>query len=282
MWRLYKPRGIDYAGENDCNATVAENELEVRIMYTLLLVDDEQEIRSGLSQYFPWHEVGFELVGQCADGREALQFLETRTVDVVLCDIRMPILSGLDVAQQLHERRSSIKIVFLSGYKDFEYAKQAMAYGIKHYIVKPTKYSELFDVFSSLKLELDEALTQTTSPAAAAQSTSFNAQVIAAIQGYVENNYAKATLEEAASIVHMNPHYVSKYYKEKTGENFSDYVTAVKMARAAELLKDIRYKTYEVSEMVGYSYAKNFTRTFKRVHGISPREYRNNYAGTRG
>ncbi|WP_020617160.1 response regulator transcription factor [Paenibacillus daejeonensis] len=249
-------------------------------MYTLLLVDDEQEIRSGLSQYFPWHEVGFELVGQCADGREALQFLEKRAVDVLLCDIRMPILSGLEVAQQLYERKSGIKVVFLSGYKDFDYAKQAMTYGIQHYIVKPTKYTELFDVFSSLKLEFDEATARDTGQSEV-QSASFNAQVIAAIQAYVESNYAKATLEEAAGIVHMNPHYVSKYFKEKTGENFSDYVTAVKMARAAELLRDIRYKTYEVSEMVGYSYAKNFTRTFKRVHGVSPREYRNNYEGTR-
>lgn len=250
-------------------------------MYTLLLVDDEQEIRSGLSQYFPWHEVGFELVGECVNGREALQWLEQRPVDVLLCDIRMPLLSGLEVAEQLHAAKSRTRIVFLSGYKDFDYAKQAMAYGIKHYIVKPTKYTELFDVFSSLKLELDEAAETRRSPQASGSSASFNAQVIAAIQAYVETNYARATLEEAAAIVHMNPHYVSKYFKDKTGENFSDYVTSVKMNKAAELLRDIRYKTYEVSEMVGYSYAKNFTRTFKRVHGVSPREYRNNYEGTR-
>ncbi|MBD2844844.1 response regulator [Paenibacillus sp. IB182496] len=249
-------------------------------MYTLLLVDDEKEIRSGLSQYFPWHEVGFELVGQCADGKQALDFLETREVDVLLCDIRMPVLSGLDVARRLHERKSRAKVVFLSGYKDFEYAKQAMAYGVKSYIVKPTKYSELFDVFSSLKLELDEAAARGAGEASAAPTASFNEQVIAAIREYVETHYAKATLEEAARVVHMNPHYVSKYFKDKTGENFSDYVTAVKMNKAAELLRDIRYKTYEVSEMVGYSYAKNFTRTFKKVHGVSPREYRNNYEGS--
>ncbi|UUZ94754.1 helix-turn-helix transcriptional regulator [Paenibacillus sp. P25] len=73
----------------------------------------------------------------------------------------------------------------------------------------------------------------------------------------------------------MNPYYLSKYFKSKTGENFSDYLTRIRMNTAAELLKDIKYKTYEVSEMVGYSSAKNFTRTFRKYFGQSPKEFRN-------
>ncbi|UUZ79132.1 helix-turn-helix domain-containing protein [Paenibacillus sp. P26] len=73
----------------------------------------------------------------------------------------------------------------------------------------------------------------------------------------------------------MNPYYLSKYFKSKTGENFSDYLTRIRMNTAAEPLKDIKYKTYEVSEMVGYSGAKNFTRTFRKYFGQSPKEFRN-------
>nr|WP_275900810.1 helix-turn-helix transcriptional regulator [Paenibacillus periandrae] len=73
----------------------------------------------------------------------------------------------------------------------------------------------------------------------------------------------------------MNPDYVSKYFKQKTGQNFSDYIVEIRMGKAIELLQDINYKTYEISELVGYSYPKNFTRTFKKFYGISPREFRN-------
>lgn len=237
--------------------------------YKLLLADDEAEIRNGLSQYFPWNEVGFELIGQCGNGKEVMEFMEGREVDALLCDIRMPIMSGLDVARALHEARSGVKVLFLSGYKDFEYAKQAILYDVKSYIVKPTKYQELFEAFTTLKMELDSERG-----AGGGDVESFNEKVVRTIRDYVSANYARASLEEAASLVHMNPHYVSKYFKVKTGENFSDYVVSVRMNKAAELLKDIRYKTYQVSELVGYSYAKNFTRTFKRYHGMSPREFR--------
>jgi len=238
-----------------------------------LIVDDEAEIRNGISQYFPWHEIGFEVVDQCENGKQALQYIDNHAVDVVLCDIKMPIMSGLELAKLLYDRKSSIKILFLSGYRDFEYAKQALAYDVKNYIVKPTKFDELFKIFSELKVELDEA-----SPNLGAELSSqltFNEKVIAEIKSYVEENLHVATLEEAARRVHMNSYYVSKYFKEKTGQKFSDFIVSMKMEKASELLMDIHYKTYEVSEMVGYTNAKNFTRTFKKYYGKSPREFRN-------
>jgi len=242
-------------------------------MYKLLLVDDEAEIRNGLSLYFPWHEIGFEITAALDNGRKALEFIHRNHVDVMLCDIMMPIMTGLELAKELHDCRSRLKIILLSGYKDFEYAKQALSYNVKGYIVKPTKYNELYEVFSSLKMELDQ---EGPRPVAA----TFDEKVTAEIKSYVEQHYREVTLEDAAALVHMNPFYVSKYFKEKTGQTFTDYVVQVKMKKAAELLNDIRYKTYEISEMVGYSHAKNFTRTFKKYFGVSPRAYRNErYAG---
>ncbi|WP_248924701.1 helix-turn-helix domain-containing protein [Paenibacillus hamazuiensis] len=99
--------------------------------------------------------------------------------------------------------------------------------------------------------------------------------VIETIKHYTENHYKDITLDKVAKVVHMNPNYVSTYFKEKTGENFSDYLLSIKMKKAADLLGDVRLKTYEVSQMIGYSNTKNFTRTFKKFFGVSPREYRN-------
>ncbi|THF77285.1 response regulator transcription factor [Cohnella fermenti] len=244
-------------------------------MYKLVLVDDEAEIRNGLSHYFPWHEIGFEIAAQFDNGRKALDYMLSHPFDALLCDIRMPIMTGLEVAGELYRRGIKSKIILLSGYKDFEIAKQAMSYEVRGYIVKPTKYKELFETFSQLKLELDKAGAEGGEAGQAEEAATFSEKVIAAIKDYVEQNYATATLEEAASRIHMNPYYVSKYFRDKTGQHFSHYLVEVKMAKAAELLKDIRFKTYEVSERVGYSQAKNFTRTFKKYYGVSPREFRN-------
>jgi len=244
-------------------------------MYRLLLVDDETEIRNGLSRYFPWHELGFEIVHVCEDGKKALNYISANPVDVVLCDIRMPVMSGIDLARWIHENRLKVKVVFLSGYRDFEYAKQALVYNVKDYIVKPTKYSELYDVFYALKKELDaESRIPETGSSETAKPAPKN-KIIEEVKAYVNENYREANLEEAARRVHLNPFYLSKYFKEHTGQNFTDYLVSVKMKKAAMLLMDFRYKTYDVSELVGYSSAKNFARTFKKYYGISPREFRN-------
>ncbi|MDQ1912529.1 response regulator [Paenibacillus sp. GD4] len=244
-------------------------------MYKLVLVDDEVEIRSGLSQYFPWHEVGFDIVAQFDNGRKALDYVLANPVDVILCDIMMPVMTGLEVAGELHRIGNKTKIIFLSGYKDFEFAKQALAYDVKGYIVKPTKYKELLETFSALKIELDKAKAEDPADGKREAAATFDEKVIAAIKAYVEQYYANATLEDAAALVHMNPYYVSKYFKDKTGQYFSDFVVEVKMKKAAELLMNINFKTYEVSELVGYSQAKNFTRTFKKFYGMNPRQFRN-------
>ncbi|MEI7028161.1 response regulator transcription factor [Paenibacillus sp. y28] len=242
-------------------------------MYKLVLVDDEAEIRSGLSQYFPWGQIGFTIVGSFENGLQALEYIEAHPVDVLLCDVTMPVMTGLELARRLRENGSRIKILFLSGHKDFEYAKQALAYDVKSYIVKPTHYDELVEEFTRLKLELDKTAPDSAGGEGGGQA-SFDEKIIAAIKSYVEQNYRNAGLEQAAALVRMNPDYISKYFKQKTGQNFSDYVVDIRMAKAAELLRDIRYKTFEISELVGYSYPKNFTRTFKKYYGVSPREFR--------
>lgn len=244
-------------------------------MYQLLIADDEFEIRNGLSQYFPWDELGYEIASLVENGREVLDVVAKQPIDVILCDIQMPVMSGIDVARELHQQNSPVKIVFLSGYREFEYAQQALSYGVKSYIVKPTKYNELENVFQKLKEELDQLKTIHSPNVPEQKEPAVPETVIAKVKGYLEQNYRDATLDDAARLVHMNPYYLSKYFKKKTGENFSDYLIRVKMEKAKEFLMDVNNRTYTISEMVGYSNVKNFTRTFRKYVGKSPREFRN-------
>lgn len=244
-------------------------------MYQLLIADDEYEIRNGLSSYFPWEQVGFEVACLAQNGQEVLERVESQHIDAILCDIQMPIMTGIEVARELHQRKSPISIVFLSGYREFEYAQQALEYGVKNYILKPTKFNELQHVFGKLQEELDRKRNHPATLSPAEKEPPALESVIAKIKSYLDQNYRDATLESTARVVHMNPYYLSTYFKKKTGENFSDYLIAVKMEKAKEFLKDHQHRTYEISEMVGYRNAKNFTRTFRKYAGKSPREYRN-------
>lgn len=249
-------------------------------MLKLLIADDEFEIRNGLSEYVPWADMGFEVIGRLGNGLDVLDFVSKHPVDVLLCDIRMPIMSGMDVARELAGQKSPVKIVLLSGYKEFEYAQQALEFGVRSYLLKPPKYSEICGLFGRIKEELlanphHPSPSQSASETAAKEDSGVSAQAVLKVKEYLHEHYKEATLEKAAQIVYMNPYYLSKYFKSKTGENFSDYLTRIRMNTAAELLKDIKYKTYEVSEMVGYSSAKNFTRTFRKYFGQSPKEFRN-------
>lgn len=243
-------------------------------MYNLLITDDESEIRNGLSNYFPWHEFGYRVIGQASDGEEALAFIAGQPVDVLLCDIRMPTLTGIEVAERLFREHSDVKVILLSGFKEFEYAQSALQYGVKRYLTKPTKYAEIAEVFGQLKNELDRT-KQASAPLPSAPENISGDQTIDKVKAYLHNNLAGATLESAAKHVFLNPYYLSKYFKTKTGENFSDFLTKLRMDKAAELLRLTSNKTYEISEAVGYSNAKNFTRMFRSYYGMTPREYRN-------
>lgn len=245
-------------------------------MYKLLIVDDEYEIRNGMSRFFPWGEIGYTVVGHVGNGQVAYEYIEGHPVDVVLCDINMPVMNGIELARLLHENHPHIRVVFLSGYTQFEYAQQALEYGVKGYILKSTQYNDLIRAFTKLKKEMDKArLPAGEPPSGEAVPATFNQKILHTITQYIGEHYATVTLESLAAQVHMNPQYVSKFFKKMTGQNFSDYLMKVRMEKAAQLLDDIQYKTYEVSELVGYSNSVNFTRTFRNYYGMSPREYRN-------
>jgi two-component system response regulator YesN len=247
-------------------------------MYKLLIADDEYEIRNGLCNFFPWNEIGFQIVGQAENGKQAYEFLQSNSVDVVLSDIMMPVMTGLELAERIKDSKIRVRVIFLSGYKDFEYAQKALEYGLTNYILKSTNFNELIRVFSTLKKELDR---ENTGCAEAEPKTptkdemSYNEKIISIIKNYVDEHYKDVTLEDLTNLVHMNPDYISKFFKQKTNQNFSDYLIEVRMKKAALLLDDVRYKTYEISEIVGYSNSFNFTRTFKRYFNMNPREYRN-------
>ena len=123
--------------------------------YTLLLVDDEEEIRTSIAELVDFKSAGFELVGQAENGFEALELTERLSPDLILSDIKMPYMTGLEFAAAVRAVRPSAFIAFLTGYDDFEYARQALEYNVTGYLLKPITPEELTAELIKIKARMD-------------------------------------------------------------------------------------------------------------------------------
>jgi len=128
----------------------------VKDKYSLLIADDDDAIRNGMSNYIDWDSMGFYVAASFEDGKEMIEYLEKNHVDVVLTDIQMSENSGLDVARYIFEHHLNTKVIILSGYKEFEYARQAIAYNVEDYVLKPVNLDELYSIFSKIYQKLGE------------------------------------------------------------------------------------------------------------------------------
>jgi len=239
--------------------------------WKLLVVDDESEIRNGMGRLFPWDQVGFEVVGTCENGKQAFDFLVRHPVDAVLCDIRMPVLDGLAFAKQVRELGMTTTIIFFSAHRDFEYARLALEYGVRHYVVKSARYEEMLRLFHSVNDELRASTPRNEAVPGGDHYT----RLVAAVVHYVQHHLGEnPNLENMARHVGLSADHLGRVFRATTGQNFSDFLMEARMTKAAEYLGDVGLKTYEVGALVGYYNAKNFTRAFKAYHGRSPREFR--------
>lgn len=126
-------------------------------MYSLIIADDEKRIRDGFLRVVNWSALGYEVVGCYADGAEILAHMERSPADVVLTDICMPSVSGLDVARELQAKYPQTVCVLVSGFQEFDFARQALAFGVVEYLLKPTRLTELERVFRHVASTLDGA-----------------------------------------------------------------------------------------------------------------------------
>lgn len=125
-------------------------------MYTVVVADDEEEIRRSLIRKVDWNKVGFQVVGEAENGVEALELVEKLEPDLLLTDIRMPFITGIELARQVREIRPTMQIAFLSGFDDFSYAQQAIQYNIISYLLKPISSAELMDELQKIKEKIDQ------------------------------------------------------------------------------------------------------------------------------
>ena len=123
-------------------------------MLKLMIVDDEAVIRTGIRTCLNWESMKIDVVGEAGNGRDALSRALLLAPDIVITDIKMPIINGIEFSRRLLEKRPATKIVFLTGYSDYEYMKQAIRLGIKDYLLKPVHVPDLEKMIQKLCMEI--------------------------------------------------------------------------------------------------------------------------------
>lgn len=255
-------------------------------MLRVLLADDDSIIVRGMKKIISWEEHGFSLVGTASNGGELLSLCQTQRPDIVITDIEMPKLNGFDVIDILMAEFPWVKIVILSGYERFDYAKRAMEKGVFRYLIKPLSSKELLEVLEKLKSKIEEEKrlqeikhkynNEMTDNIDGDGTHSFDSKkVVELVKAEVSNKLNEdLTLERISEKYYINTNYFSKIFKQETGENFVDYKIRKKMEHAKYLLENSRFKIYEISERVGYEDQRYFSRIFKKYTGMQPNEYR--------
>lgn len=128
--------------------------------YKVLMADDEEEVLQSIRRKINWDKYGFEVADTFLNGRDVMEFLETKEADIVITDIRMPFMDGIELARNISERYPHIKVILISGYGDFHYAKEAMSCGVSDYILKPVNGKEMGEVLERVKETLDREMEE--------------------------------------------------------------------------------------------------------------------------
>ena len=237
----------------------------------VLLVDDEIMIREGFKRLFDWEAHDCEVVGEAADGMEALAKIDSLQPDIAIMDINIPIMNGLKVIQMARMKHPETAFVIVSGYDDFEYCREALRLQITDYLLKPVNYEEFGSCIDNLKISLFHQQT-------AAEPEQQEQRVITGLTRYLQEHLAEdVSLSVLAEEFHLSAQYISQLFKSEIGVNFLAYLTNIRMEQAKKLLLSSSLSIAEVSEQSGYADYRVFTKVFKKNEGITPSQYRRDF-----
>ncbi|MBB6637392.1 response regulator [Cohnella thailandensis] len=246
-------------------------------MIKLLLVEDEETIRAGIRSVITGLADGFEIAEEAGNGKEALGYLQSNVPDAILTDIRMREMDGLTLIAKVRERYPDMPLVIISGYGDFEYAQQALRYGVTDYLLKPIDRASMLKALERIRSLVDKGRGKShrTESEEKELPPGDGRKLIRKLKAHIDGHPdGDLRLQTLAELVHLSPVYLSKLFKQETSDNLSDYIMAARLARAKHLLASTELKIYDVARLSGYQSPKHFMLVFKKATGVSPGSYR--------
>ncbi len=239
-------------------------------MKRVVVVEDEALVRRGIVLAVDWASVDCVVVGEAENGQEGLALIREKQPDLIVTDIKMPVMDGLEMLHKARDEGSTAKVIFLTAYSDFAYAQSALKLGAADYLLKPFHDGELEAAVERLTARPAPEST----PAAPPTDGKRNKYVAEAIR-YLEEHYGDAEIGVGTVAEHLglSEGHLSHLFKEETGQTMGAFLTQTRIRAAMALLRDCRSKVYLVAEQVGYRDITYFSSTFKKIVGMSPSDY---------
>ncbi len=242
-------------------------------MKRVVIVEDEELVRRGIVLAVDWQSVDCVVVGEATNGEEGLEVIRREKPELIVTDIKMPRMDGIEMLRQLRSEGNAATVILLTAYSDFAYAQSAVKLGAADYLLKPFHDGELEEAVR--RLHLEPAAGKGDLAGEMERSAGGKSKYVMEILRYVSEHYAEPDMgiSQVASSLGISESHLSHVFKKETGRTLGSYITDYRLQMARELLRDCRSKVYEVAEQVGYRDITYFSAAFKKAVGVSPSEF---------
>lgn len=256
-------------------------------MLKVIIVEDELTVRRGLVLTTPWESYGCEVVGEAKNGKEGKKMIESLLPDIVITDIKMPIMNGLEMIQALDDNLN-VEFIVLTAFRDFEFAQKAIRLGAIDYLLKPFSDIDLENAIkkSILRIEKRKNKNQNKTQINVLEALELKLKKsenskednIIKVKKYVNDHFGSdLNIQTVSELINVSESYLIRLFKSEMGYTFHEFLISVRMKRACEMLLDPHIKIYEVAHKVGYNDQRYFSTVFKKNIGVTPVEFKEHF-----
>lgn len=253
-------------------------------MYRICVIEDETIIRHGIIASIDWQKHNCEVVGEAGNGQEGIKIIEKTKPDIIILDINMPIMDGLEMISKLPPNIYSF--IIISGHSEFSYAKKAIKYNVSEYLLKPLDHTlfesalsraindlEMKRVYSERKKTEEDEIFKILDLDIKVESLTLSIAL-----NYIRLHFhEKITMDDLIRETNKSSTSISNRFQDYLEMPFSEYLTKFRIQKSIDLIKDLNFHLYEISEKVGYNDYKYFNLVFKKTMGVSPKIVENYY-----
>lgn len=253
-------------------------------MYKLLIVEDEPLIRRGIKTLIDFGAMNIEQCYEAEDGQEGYGLFLAHSPELVLLDINLPLMNGIELAELIKKHRPQTKVAMITGYDYFDYAVSALRLGVDEYVLKPVSRTDisklLFKLIEDYEAHaIEAALTETlrssmSTPGLAPEGetpVSYKEQILKVLEEQLHN--PEFSLALLAGQLNLSANYLSGMFKSLFGQPFQDYVMHKRLEKAKLLLLTSTLRVYEIAEQVGFEDVNYFSTRFKKAYGVPPKQF---------
>ena len=247
-------------------------------MKRVLFVEDEAVMRSAFRRMMDWEASDFVLASIVANGAEALTYIEENPVDIVITDLKMPVMGGIELIEALNKRSFEGIILVLSNYTDFELVRTALTRGASDFMLKLSIDEEKLRKQLESAVELLNAKTKAHSDRDKERGIPSKYDLakkeVREVLQFIHSHFAeKITLDDVAGVANMNKSHLCRLFRKETGRQIFAYINYLRMQKAASLIEAGETYIREISSSVGFDDQFHFTKLFRKQFGMPPSEY---------